>query len=150
VSWGSRELLKTHDLNHEGRLLNVSHPTLAVSSTVTAALLLCAREPLGQLGLPVPSAAQILKATGAGRSRAYELLDDLRALLPGLQRPPGRPARPEQPVEPPPAEPTHELTLQTLRFVAAHPGCLSTGSEHATPKLTDGWTSRTRKGSSSL
>jgi hypothetical protein len=131
VSWGSRELLKNHDLNHEGRLLNVSHPTLAVSPTVTAALLLCARESLAQLGLPAPSAAQVLKATGAGRSRAYELLDDLRALLPGLQRPPGRPARPEQPVEPPPAEPTHELTLQTLRFVAAHPGCLSTGSERA-------------------
>jgi hypothetical protein len=109
--------------------LTVSHPSLAVSSTVTAALLLCAREPLGQLGLPAPSTAQILKATGAGRSRAYELCDALRALLPGLQRPPGRPARPEQPVEPAPAEPTHELTLQTLRFVAAHPGCLSTGPE---------------------
>jgi hypothetical protein len=96
---------------------------------VTAALLLCAREPLGQLGLPAPSAAQILKATGAGRSRAYELCDALRAVLPGLQRPPGRPARAEQPVAPPRAEPTHELTLQTLRFVAAHPGCLSTGAE---------------------
>lgn len=111
--------------------MTVSHPSLAVSSTVTAALLLCAREPLGQLGLPAPSAAQVLKATGAGRSRAYELRDALRGLLPSLQRPPGRPARPEQPLEPPQAQPTHQLTLQTLRFVAAHPGCLSTGPERA-------------------
>ena len=64
----------------------------SVSSLVIAALLLCAREFLRALQLPHPTVVQIIDATGATRSRAYQLKDELLELLPTLHRPPGRPA----------------------------------------------------------
>lgn len=99
-------------------------------SSIIAALLLTARDPLRELDLPAPTAREILDATGAGRSRAYQLADALKAVLPGLLRPVGRPAT--APAEPEPATaPMHELTLAVLRFVTRHPGSVSVGAERA-------------------
>ncbi|MBZ0120699.1 MAG: hypothetical protein K8H88_27140, partial [Sandaracinaceae bacterium] len=58
---------------------------------MTAGVLLCARSLGEQLELPFASTSQILSATGATRSRAYELARELREQLPKLARPPGRP-----------------------------------------------------------
>lgn len=44
----------------------------SVSPNVITGLLLAARTTLRQLDLPHPSVAQILAATSAGRTRAYE------------------------------------------------------------------------------
>ena len=67
-----------------------SHP--AVSPNVIAGLLLTAKTTLSQLDLPHPSAAQIVEATGAGRTRAYEMKNAILELLEGLTRPAGRPS----------------------------------------------------------
>ena len=86
---------------------------------MTAGLLLAARTLAAPHGLELPSAAQILEATSASRSRAYEIKDAIVALLPALARPPGRPR-----VEPAPAPfpKLVELTALALRFVMRHPG----------------------------
>jgi hypothetical protein len=91
---------------------------------VTAGLLLAARALATPHGLELPSATQILEATGASRSRAYELKDAIVALLPALARPPGRPR-----VEHAPAPPARlaELTTAALRFLMQHPGCVQSG-----------------------
>jgi len=113
-------------------LSKLSQPTAAVSPSLTAALLLCAREPLGRLELPSPSVAQILQATGARRSRAYELSGELRELLPSLQRPPGRPAGAgPRPAEAVATDRVQQLTLEVLGFVMDHPGCVATGPQRA-------------------
>ena len=90
-----------------------------------AALLLAARTSLEHLGLPCPSAEQIVAATGATRSRAYELVPQLVALLPSVARPPGRPAKP------PTDRRTDDgaLTRTVLDFVLRHPGCVDRGAE---------------------
>jgi len=99
----------------------------AVSPHVIAALLLVARTASQDLDLAMPTPAAILAATGAGRSRAYELYRELLALLPGLDRPVGRPAHP--PPEPPGPD-TMALTHEVLAFVMKHPGCVHGGPGH--------------------
>jgi hypothetical protein len=94
---------------------------------VQAGLLLLARTQLDRLGLPGPGVEPILEATGAGRSRAYELRDRILGLLPGLVRPPGRPRL--SPPAPPPGDFTATLTREILRFVMDHPGCVHGGPE---------------------
>jgi hypothetical protein len=111
-------------------LSKLSQPTAAVSPSVTAALLLCAREPLSRLELPGPSAAQVLQATGARRSRAYELSGQLQDFLPSLQRPPGRPAG-AKPAAVVATDDLQQLTLEVLAFVMGHPGCVVTGPGRA-------------------
>jgi hypothetical protein len=99
----------------------------AVSPHVIAALLLVARTVSQSLDLEAPSAAEILGATGAGRSRSYELSHELLALLPGLARPVGRPA------SPPPERPgsdTVALMHEVLAFVMERPGCVHGGADH--------------------
>ena len=95
-----------------------------------AALLLTARSPAVALGLAVPSAEEILAATGAGRSRAYELAGRLRKLLPTLLQGPGRPpAAADHP------NPTGEtlaaqgVTRDVLSFLMANPGCAQVGKK---------------------
>jgi len=107
----------------------VADPQPPVSPVVIAALLLVASQFLRRLKLPRPTTKQIIEATGASRSRAYELVDALLALLPPLQRPVGRPKAPPPPW---PAEPTIELSRAALRFVMAHPGCVSAGPSRHT------------------
>jgi hypothetical protein len=70
------------------------------------------------------SVDQIVVATGASRTRAYEIKDAIVALLPTLARPPGRPR-----IEHAPAPPAclAELTSAALRFVMQHPGCVHSG-----------------------
>jgi hypothetical protein len=91
---------------------------------VTAGLLLSARGLAAPHGLGMPSVAQILEATGATRSRAYEIKDAIVALLPTLARSPGRP-RAERDVAPP--SKLVELTVEALRFVMRQPGCVQVG-----------------------
>jgi hypothetical protein len=114
-------------------LLVHEHPP-AVSPNVTAGVLLCARRIGEQLELPFPSASAILGATGATRTRAYEIAGELGELLPALSRRPGRP-RAEH--SPPPPSTMAELRGEALRFVMSHPGCVRLAGERA--RYSDSW-----------
>jgi hypothetical protein len=114
--------------------LHLHDPAPAVSPNVTAGVLLCARGIGEQLELPFPSTSEILSATGATRSRAYEVASEIHDLLPTLVRPPGRPR----------TEPTEqaagklaELSREALRFVMSHPGCVRLGGERG--RYDDSW-----------
>ena len=93
----------------------------AVSPNVTAGILLYARQLAKPLGLACASTDEVLAATGATRSRAYEIASQARDLLPPLSRPPGRP-----PAEQAAADPyvLAELRGEALPFLMAHPGCV--------------------------
>ena len=80
------------------------------------------------LDLPHPSVTQVIAATGASRSRAYELRDALLAVLPSLQRPVGRPSAPP-PTSTTTDDAAHALSLDVLRFLMEHPGCVYGGVE---------------------
>lgn len=99
-----------------------------VPPNVKAGLLLCARTVGEQLTLPFPSVGEILSATSATRSRAYEVAREIGELLPTLARAAGRPCavRDEEPVSK-----IAELCAEALRFVMSHPGCVRVGSERA-------------------
>jgi hypothetical protein len=101
---------------------------------VTAGVLLCARSLGEQFELPFPTASAILSATGATKSSAYEVAGAIRALLPTLVRPPGRP-RAEH-VEPP-ASKVIELQREALRFLMRHPGCVRLEGERG--RYGDAW-----------
>jgi hypothetical protein len=91
-----------------------------VSPNVIAGLLLAAKTLLVRLDLPYPSTAQILTATSAGRTRAYEYKTAILDQLAALTRPAGRPAGPA------PAPPEiGSLSHRVLRFVMDNPGCVS-------------------------
>jgi hypothetical protein len=92
-----------------------------------AAVLLLARSIAERHELPFPTAAAILAATGASKSRAYEVVVKLAALLPTLVRAPGRPARPS--LSSTAAAEHPELTRATLAYVMAHPGCVDRGAK---------------------
>ena len=87
-----------------------------------ASVLLLARSLCQHFALPCPSAEAVVLATGASRSRAYELVTALVAVLPTLVRPPGRPARP--PLAPSTAPSGEVITRAALRHVMQHPGCV--------------------------
>jgi hypothetical protein len=98
----------------------------AVPPVVVAALLLAANMRLADLGLPHPTAAQVLDATGAGRTQAYDLAKRILAILPTLLRPPGRP-----PAPPSPPVDTGAISLEALAFLRAHPGAaITAGTRH--------------------
>lgn len=95
------------------------------------ALLLAARVAAGHHALPAPSAEAILTATGASKSRAYELAQELVALVPTLTRRAGRPAK----LAPPPASAdTVAITLDVLGYVMSHPGCVDRGRRQSYSK----------------
>ena len=97
-----------------------------VSPLLVAALLLAGGEHLRALDLPRPTVQQVIEATGASRSRAYELRDALLAGLPSLLRPVGRPPASPRAVDPNTA---HELRGDVMTFVMGHPGCVYGGAE---------------------
>ena len=89
--------------------------------------MLAARSLSEPYGAPQPSVGEILRLTGATRSRAYEIKDALEALLPQLVRPPGRPRVERAP------DPTIELELvgiavEMIRFIKQYPGCVQGGA----------------------
>ena len=79
-------------------------------------------------GLAQSRVTQILEATGASRSRAYEIRDAIVAFLPTLERPSGRP-RVEPKLAPPSA--LVELSALAFDFVMQHPGCVQRGDGRA-------------------
>ena len=91
--------------------------------STTAALMLCAANRLARLELPRPSVADVLRATGASRSRAYETKARLETCLAALVRPVGRPAAPISVHSGEAA--VVELSRRMLDHVLAHPGCVS-------------------------
>jgi len=93
---------------------------------VTAALLLAAHASLRHLDLPCPTVAQILDATGAKRSRAYQLKKVLLSLLPNLARPVGRPRTTSTSSL---STETSVLSQKVLHFVAEHPGAICGGEK---------------------
>ena len=93
---------------------------------MTAGILLYARQLAKPLKLACASSDEVLAATGASRSRAYEIASQVRDLLPTLSRPPGRP--PAEHAAPAPTM-LAELRGDALRFVMAHPGCVQGGPE---------------------
>lgn len=98
----------------------IPNTELPVSPNLTAGLLLAALPHLARLGLPVPTAATVLEATGAGRTRAYELRAAIDDALGALQRSPGRPPS----VAPPPTD-TSAITRAILHYLIAHPGAVT-------------------------
>ena len=98
----------------------------AVSPNVTAGVLLCARALAESLGLAMPSAMDIIEATGAARSRAYEIAQELRASLPALSRAPGRPPVVRVPA---PRNEIDALRAEVSHFERAHPGCVHVAGE---------------------
>jgi len=95
-----------------------------VSPVLVAGLLLLARDPLRQLDLPHPTVEQVLQKTGASRSRAYEMCAAIRAVLPSLQRPVGRPLTPPREACP---DTAHALRGTVGTFLMDHPGCVHGG-----------------------
>lgn len=110
----------TQPHHQEGPPIPLPEPFRAVSPLVLAGLLLAARTLLVALGLPCPSVDAIVTATGATRSRAYEISAALLALLPSLVAAKGRP--PKRALAPAPD--TAALTRAVLAFVMEHPGCV--------------------------
>lgn len=97
-----------------------------VPPVLVAALLLAANTHLDPLGLPHPTAAQVLDATAAGKTQTYELSRRILAILPTLLRPPGRP-----PAPPPPPVDTGAISREVLAFLRAHPGAaITAGTRH--------------------
>lgn len=93
---------------------------LAVCPNVIAALLLLARSLCESLGLPALAVTEILAATKASRSTAYELVQVIVDLLPTLARARGRPPKPPLPMATAGALPTRAV----LAFVMRNPGCV--------------------------
>ena len=102
--------------------MTVANADSAVAPVLTAAVLLLAAQHARRLDLPVLSGAQIFEATGAKRSRAYELSEQLARLLPGLLRPVGRPPKA---AAQPPAPDIQALSQAALAYVYDHPGCVA-------------------------
>jgi hypothetical protein len=93
-----------------------------LSPSLLAGTLVFASRHLEALGLPHPTHAQILAATGAGSTRAYARAQEVEAELRTLDRPVGRPRK----VVSPPAPSSHEeLQARLLAFFLEHPGCVA-------------------------
>ena len=92
----------------------------SVSPLLTTAILLVALPLLDALGLPHPTVAAVLAATGVSKSRAYELRAAIEALLPTVLRSPGRPPKPELP-----AVDVGPILRACRDFAYDHPGAVS-------------------------
>ncbi|MBX7112634.1 MAG: hypothetical protein K1X87_12420 [Dehalococcoidia bacterium] len=96
----------------------------SVPNNVIAALLLTALPHLRRLELGAPpTATAVLLATGACRSRAYELVRALETCLGGLARPVGRPAAPV--TSRPGVTGTAAVSQAVLEYLMTHPGAVT-------------------------
>ncbi len=93
---------------------------------LVAGVLLLAHEHQRTRGLPGPTVEEITAATGVSRSRAYEVREELRRVLPSVLRPVGRPPSPPHEVN---RDVAYELRGVVSAFSRAHPGCVSEGPE---------------------
>jgi len=97
-------------------------PKTKLSANLLAALLLVARPHLRELELARVTAKAVLEATGAKKSRAYELADALGDQLDGLVATVGRPSTDDAE----PSEGHHAALLEVARacleYLLAHPG----------------------------
>jgi hypothetical protein len=92
---------------------------------VLAALLILSRSVCKKHRLPTPDLVQILAATQASRSAAYESTSTLAELLQTLVRPRGRPPKPVTEEGPCAANSQAvQLTRSVLGYVMRHPGCV--------------------------
>jgi hypothetical protein len=89
---------------------------------------LAANVVLRGLDLPCNAVDEILTATGATRSRAYELRDAILATLPSLLRPVGRPPAPPREAAP---DTTKALLREVHAYLRDHVGAVSGGAERA-------------------
>ena len=103
----------------------LTNSTPDVSPLAIAGLLLCARAHSQRLGLSHPSVSEVLQATSASRSRAFEIRRTTEEILPRLTRSRGRPPREKttSPID------DADLSQKILAFVMDHPGCVSGGGE---------------------
>jgi hypothetical protein len=101
-----------------------------------AGILLYARQLAKPLKLVCASGSEVIAATGASRSRAYEIAAELRDLTAQLERAPGRPRA--EPIAPA-LSTLAELRGEALRFVMAHPGCVRI--EHDRMQYAQAWRS---------
>jgi hypothetical protein len=85
-----------------------------------AGILLSAIPLLKELGLPAPSATEVLEATPAAKSSAYRYKAAIEEILPDLARPSGRPSSPPEP-SPEPAL-LRAVHGRVLAWLADHPG----------------------------
>ncbi len=103
-------------------MISVAETSPDVSPLVSAALQLAARTEAIALGLPHSKAAQILEATGAGRTRAYQLAAEIPGAVAALVKSPGRPKAPQ---EQPAADAMVELSDRVIAYLIEHPGCVT-------------------------
>jgi hypothetical protein len=96
----------------------------AVAPLGAAAVLFAARMLGEPLGLALPGVQEVLDATGATRSRAYELAGEVLDFLPTLERPRGRPLAAREPEPERELGPRSTIPAEVLRFVMRHPGCV--------------------------
>jgi len=101
----------------------------SVQPVAKAAVLLAARTLCRQLELGHPSVSQILAATGASKSRAYEVCAALTSSLPTLIQPCGRPPMRTDDSTSTAAGGGDPVTAAVLAFVLRHPGCAQAGGK---------------------
>ncbi len=100
--------------------------SVALPPAWLAAVLLLGRAIGERHELAFPSGDAIVKAIGASKSQAYEVVGKLAAILPTLVRTPGRPAK-EEPA--PPCSAALDVTRAALAYVMSHPGCVDRGAK---------------------
>lgn len=110
--------------------MTASISDLELPANLVAALLLLARPHLRALDLAKLSAAAILEATGATKSRAYELAAALGDRLGDLVAPVGRPASVAEPSTER-ADALGEVARRALEYLLAHPGAAQRTSSKA-------------------
>jgi hypothetical protein len=100
--------------------------SVALPPAWLAGVLLLGRTIGQEHGLACESVDAIVTATGASKSRAYEVAGELAAVLPALVRTPGRPAKQQSATSP---DESAQVTRAVLAYVMKHPGCVDQGAE---------------------
>lgn len=107
--------------------MNLARKLRECTPQIQAAIVIIALAILNRLSFATPSKADVVRALGVSRSRAYELADRLAELATTLTQPRGRPPNPE--VEPP-SDVMFQVAALVRDYLAEHPGAMSTGQRH--------------------